>query len=53
MGSVQVYFSPGFPLEGGFNAEQFARAWWYETAGEKERLLQQVAQQNEAPPAEL
>jgi hypothetical protein len=31
-------FSPGFPL-GGFSAEQFAPAWWKETAGGEERLL--------------
>jgi hypothetical protein len=51
--SVWVHFSPGFPLGGGFPAEQFAPAWWNETAGGEERLLQQVAQQNEAPPAEF
>jgi hypothetical protein len=39
--SVWVRFSPGFPLRGGFPAEQFAPAWWYETAGGEERLLQQ------------
>jgi hypothetical protein len=25
---VRVHFSPGFPLGGGFPAEQFAPAWW-------------------------
>jgi hypothetical protein len=53
MASVQVRFSPGFPLGGGFPAEQFAPAWWYETGGGEERLLQRTAQQNEAPPAEF
>jgi hypothetical protein len=33
MVSVRVHFSPGFPLRGGFPAEQFALAWWYETGG--------------------
>jgi hypothetical protein len=42
----------GFPLGGGFAAEQFAPAWWYETAGGEERLLRWTAQQNEAPPAD-
>jgi hypothetical protein len=51
MASVRVHFSPGFPLGGGFPAMQFAPGWWYETAGGEERLLRQVAQQNEAPPA--
>jgi hypothetical protein len=27
MASVQVLFGPGFPLGGGFPAEQFAPAW--------------------------
>jgi hypothetical protein len=53
MASVRVHFSPVFPLGGGFPAEQFAPAWWSETAGGVERLLRQVAQQNEAPPAEF
>jgi hypothetical protein len=53
MASVRVNFSPGFPLGGGFPTEQFAPAWWYETAGGEERLLRRVAQQNEAPPAEF
>jgi hypothetical protein len=39
MASVRVHFSPGFPLGGGFPAEQFAPAWWYETAGGELRLL--------------
>jgi hypothetical protein len=39
MASVRVHFSPGFPLRGGFPAEQFAPAWWYETAGGELRLL--------------
>jgi hypothetical protein len=39
MASVQVHFSPGFPLGGKFPAEQFATAWWYKTAGGEERLL--------------
>jgi hypothetical protein len=53
MASVQVRFIPGLPLAGGFSAEQFAPAWWYETAGGEERLLRRTAQQNEAPPAEF
>jgi hypothetical protein len=53
MASVRVHFSSGFPLVGGFPAEQFAPAWWYETAGGEERLLRRVAQQNKAPPAEF
>jgi hypothetical protein len=53
MASARVHFSPGFPLGGGFPAEQFALAWWYETAGGEEMLLRRVAQQNEAPPAEF
>jgi hypothetical protein len=53
MAYVRVHFSPGFPLGGGFPAEQFAPAWWFETAGGEERLLWRVAQQNEAPPAEF
>jgi hypothetical protein len=53
MASVWVHFSTGFPLEGGFPEEQFAPAWWYETAGGEERLLRRVAQQNEAPSAEF
>jgi hypothetical protein len=53
MASVRVHYSPGFPLGGGFRAEQFAPAWWYETAGAEERLLRRVAQQNEVPPAEF
>jgi hypothetical protein len=53
MASVRVHFSHGFPLGGGFPAEPFAPAWWYETAGGEERLLRQIAQQNEAPPAEF
>jgi hypothetical protein len=53
MASVRVHLSPGFPFGGGFPEEQFAPAWWYETAGGEERLLRRVAQQNEAPPAEL
>jgi hypothetical protein len=53
MASVWLHFRPGFPLGGGFPAEQFAPAWWYETAGGEERLLRRVAQQNEAPPAEF
>jgi hypothetical protein len=28
MVSVWVRFRPGFPLGGGFPAEQFAPAWW-------------------------
>jgi hypothetical protein len=48
-----VHFSPGFPLGGGFPAEQFAPGWWYETAGVEERLLQRTAQQNEAPLADF
>jgi hypothetical protein len=28
MASVRVHFGPGFPLGGGFPAEQFAPAWW-------------------------
>jgi hypothetical protein len=53
MASVRVHFSPGFPLGGGFPAEQFDSAWWYKAAGGEERLLRRVAQQNEAPPAEF
>jgi hypothetical protein len=53
MASVRLRFSPGFPLGGGFPSEQFALAWWYETAGGEERLLKRTVQQNEAPPAEL
>jgi hypothetical protein len=53
MASVRVHFSPGFPLGGGFPAEQFAPAWWNETAGGEKRLLRRVAQQNVAPPAEF
>jgi hypothetical protein len=53
MASVRVNFSPGFPLGGGFPEEQFAPAWWSETAGGEESLLRRVAQQNEAPPAEF
>jgi hypothetical protein len=53
MASVWVHCRPRFPLGGGFSAEQFAPAWWYETAGGEERLLRRVAQQNEAPPAEF
>jgi hypothetical protein len=41
MASVRVRFSPGFPLGGGFPAEQFASAWRKETAGGEERLLLQ------------
>jgi hypothetical protein len=37
MASVRVHLSPEFPLGGGFPAEQFAPAWWYETAGGEER----------------
>jgi hypothetical protein len=33
MASVRVHFSPGFHLGGGFPAEQYAPAWWYETTG--------------------
>jgi hypothetical protein len=33
MASVRVQFSPGFPLGGGFPAEQFAPPWWYKTTG--------------------
>jgi hypothetical protein len=51
MAFVRVHFSPGFPLGGGFPAEQFAPVWWYETARGEERLLRWTAQQNEAPPA--
>jgi hypothetical protein len=47
MGSLDKSEFPGFP------AEQFAPAWWYETAGGEERLLRRVAQQNEVPPAEF
>jgi hypothetical protein len=53
MASVRVHFNPGFPLGGGFSAEQFAPAWWIETAEGEERLLRQTARQNEAPPAEF
>jgi hypothetical protein len=53
MASVRVHFSPGFPLGGGFPAEQFALAWWYEAAGGEERLLLRVGKQNEASPAEF
>jgi hypothetical protein len=53
MAFVRVHFSPGFPIGGGFPAEKFAPAWWYETAGGEERLLRGVAQHNEAPPAEF
>jgi hypothetical protein len=53
MASVQVDFSPRFPIGGGFSPEQFAPAWWYKTAGGEDRLLWRVAQQNEAPPAEF
>jgi hypothetical protein len=53
MASVRVHFSPEYPLGGGFPAEQFAPAWWKETAGREERLLRRTAQQNEAPPAEF
>jgi hypothetical protein len=39
MASVWVQFTPRFPLGGGFPSEQFAPAWWYETAGGEEKLL--------------
>jgi hypothetical protein len=53
MASVRVCFCPGLTNGGGLPAEQFAPAWWYETAGGEERLLRRVAQRNEAPPAEF
>jgi hypothetical protein len=53
MAFVRVHYSPGFPLGEGFPAEQFAPAWWQETAGGEEKLPRRTAQQNEAPPAEL
>jgi hypothetical protein len=49
MASVRVRFSPGFPLRGGFPAEQFAGG----KRLQEERLLRWTAQQNEAPPAEF
>jgi hypothetical protein len=53
MASVRVRFCTGFPLQVGFPADQFAPAWWKETAGGEKRLLRRTAQQNEAPPAEF
>jgi hypothetical protein len=42
MAFIRAHISPGFPLGGGFTAEQFAPAWCYETAGGEERLLRRV-----------